>query len=96
MKKLFLDFCNKNGLRVEDVGSGVLYAYISNQYFTDDPEDVIAFIEYNDRKQCVCVETCVDCYYNALNKKNSYIYKLVFQKAHHIPLNIHLQIKCHI
>ena len=63
MKKLFLDFCNKNGLRVEDFG-GVLNAYIPNHYFTDT-EDVSTFMEYSDR--CICFETCVDCYYDALN-----------------------------
>ena len=63
MKKLFLDFCNKNGLRVEDFG-GDLGAYIPNHYFTDT-EDVSTFMEYSDR--CICFETCVACYYDALN-----------------------------
>ena len=63
MKKLFLNFCNKNGLRVEDFG-GDLGAYIPNHYFTDT-EDVSTFMEYSDR--CICFETCVACYYDALN-----------------------------
>ena len=68
MKKLFLDFCNKNGLRVEDLGGGDLGAYIPNHYFTDT-EDVSTFMEYSDRcsHPCICFETCVDCYYDALN-----------------------------
>lgn len=68
MKKLFLDFCNKNGLKVEDMGGGDLGAYIPNHYFTDT-EDVSTFMEYSDRcsHPCICFETCVDCYYDALN-----------------------------
>lgn len=65
MKKLFLDFCNKNGLRVEDFG-GDLGAYIPNHYFTDT-EDVSTFMEYSERSRCICFETCVECYYDALN-----------------------------
>ncbi len=65
MKKLFLDFCNKNGLRVEDFG-GDLGAYIPNHYFTDT-EDVSTFMEYSERSMCICFETCVECYYDALN-----------------------------
>ena len=67
MKKLFLDFCNKNGLKVEDVGGGDLGAYIPNHYFTDT--EVATFMEYSDRcsHPCISFETCVDCYYDALN-----------------------------
>lgn len=36
MKKLFLDFCNKNGLRVEDFGGGDLGAYIDLCVRIDD------------------------------------------------------------
>lgn len=68
MKKLFLDFCNKNGLRVEDLGDGYLGAYIPNHYFTASPVDVTTFMVYKEfRKPRICFETCVDCYYNALN-----------------------------
>lgn len=67
MKKLFLDFCNKNGLRVEDFGNGYLGAYIPNHYFTDSPEDETTFMVYKARKPSICFETCVDCYYDALN-----------------------------
>lgn len=68
MKKLFLEFCNKNGLRVEDIGEGdYLGAYIPNNYFTDT-ENVFTFMEYSDRNRCICFETCVACYYDALNR----------------------------
>lgn len=71
MKKLFLNFCNKNGLRVEDLGDGYLEAYIPNHYFTDNPEDVTAFIGYDDSKQCIWFETCVIVNYDALYDKVS-------------------------
>lgn len=70
MKKLFLDFCNKNGLRVEEMGCGDLGAYIPSHYFTDNEErDEVTFMEYSDRctNPSICFETCVDCYYDALN-----------------------------
>lgn len=66
MKKLFLDFCNKNGLRVKDLGDGYLGAYIPNHYFTDT-EDMISFMAYGNSDSGICFETCVDCYYDALN-----------------------------
>ena len=66
IKKLFLNFCNKNGLRVEDMGCGDLGAYIPNHYFTDT-EDVSTFMEYSEWSRCICFETCVECYYDALN-----------------------------
>lgn len=67
MKKLFLDFCNKNSLKVEDMGGDDLGAYIPNHYFTDT--EVATFMEYSDRcsHPCISFETCVDCYYDALN-----------------------------
>ena len=69
MKKLFLDFCNKNGLRVEDLGDGWLGAYIPNHYFTENQErDEVTFMEYSDSGlSYICFETCVTCYYDALN-----------------------------
>ena len=68
MKKLFLDFCSKNSLRVENMGDGVLGAYIPNHYFTDT-ENVSTYMEYSGTcsHPCICFETCVDCYYDALN-----------------------------
>lgn len=67
MKKLFLDFCKKNGLKVEDLGFNVFGAYISHQYFTCEPDDLITFMEYTVENHCICFETCLDCYYDALN-----------------------------
>lgn len=69
MKKLFLNFCNKNGLRVEeDMGCGDLGAYISNHYFTDNPDVATTFMDYiNSKPPFICFETCIDCYYDALN-----------------------------
>lgn len=62
-----MDFCNKNGLKVEDIGGGDLGAYIPNHYFTET--EVATFMEYSDRcsHPCISFETCVDCYYDALN-----------------------------
>lgn len=67
MKKLFLDFCNKNGLKVEEMGFNVFGAYIPHQYFTCEPDDLITFMEYTVENHCICFETCLDCYYDALN-----------------------------
>ena len=67
MKKLFLDFCKKNGLKVEDLGFNVFGAYIPHQYFTCEPDDLISFMEYSVESHCICFETCLDCYYDALN-----------------------------
>lgn len=67
MKKLFLDFCKKNGLKVEDLGFNVFGAYIPKQYFTCEPDDLISFMEYTVENHCICFETCLDCYYDALN-----------------------------
>lgn len=74
LKKLFLDFCNKNGLQVEDKGGG-LCAYIPKHYFTDNPEDVPTFIEYSDYSDysdrgshpCISFETGIQCIYDAID-----------------------------
>ena len=67
MKKLFLDFCNKNGLKVEEMGGGDLGAYMPASYFTCIPDEVTTFMEYSENSHCICFETCIDCYYDALN-----------------------------
>ena len=54
MKKLFLDFCKKNGLKVEDLGFNVFGAYIPHQYFTCEPDDLITFMEYTVENHCHC------------------------------------------
>lgn len=71
IKKLFLNFCNKNCLRLEEdmgLGCGDLRAYIPNHYFTDNPDYATTFMDYiNSEPPFICFETCVECYYNALN-----------------------------
>lgn len=67
MQKLFLDFCNKNGLEVEDLGFNVFGAYIPKQYFTHSPDGLKTFMEYTVENHCICFETCLDCFYDALN-----------------------------
>lgn len=67
MKKLFWDFCNKNGLQIEDLGFNVFGAYIPKQYFTDSPDGLKTFMEYTVENHCICFETCLDCFYDAFN-----------------------------
>lgn len=80
MKKLFLDFCNKNCLHVEDMGFNVFGAYIPKQYFTYLPDDLVTFMEYNAENHCICFETCLDCFYDALNDNLTIEYDLAHSR----------------